>query len=156
MGLAKRTRTNLKHIRHAHADREDVHPVTQLLISLLGFIVLPWEDHETYALVKTTLDNRLCELYRQGWPEWNITCDCPTKGQKKTKTLKQLVRHIRNAASHGRIEFDSESRNLEEVTFLMEDAPSKEAPVNWRAEIRGDHLYTFCIRFTRALEHSLG
>lgn len=151
IGLAQRTRKNLQHIRHAHATEEDVHPITQLLTSLLGFIVLPWERHETSDLVKATLDSQLCELYKQGWPRWNITCDCPTKGKKKTKTLKQLVHHIRNAASHGRIAFDSESRNLEEVTFLMEDAPGKNGAVNWRAEIRGDHLYTFCIRFTTAL-----
>ena len=151
LGIAQRTRKNLQFVRRARGHRrERLHLVTQLLTSLLGLVILPWEKIEPFPF-----DIELHELRKRGWPKWNITLDCPRQEKDKTRTLKQLVYHVRNAASHGRITFDSESRDLRDVTFVIEDAPSKKAPVNWRAEVRGDYLYRFCTLFTKALEDSL-
>ena len=67
--------------------------------------------------------------------------------QGKTDTLGQLARHIRNAAAHGRITFSSDSRYLHEVVIAVEDSGDGGESINWRADINGDKLYEFCVKF---------
>ena len=42
--FARRVRKNLDYIIRKRNEGEDVHEVTQLVISLLGIIVFPWES----------------------------------------------------------------------------------------------------------------
>ena len=147
LGVARRTRTNLEFIREARRKKEDVHEVTQLYISLLGLVVLPWQRLTDQSFWGVNLD----ALAGQGWPKWRITC-----GKDETKTLKHLVRHIRNAASHGHITFSSESPSLSEVNIVMKDRRNQKEPFNWVAEITGEELYSFCLRFTEYIHSKLG
>ncbi|MGH9879275.1 MAG: HEPN family nuclease [Nitrososphaerales archaeon] len=124
-------------------ERNDVHEVTQLVLSLLGLIVFPWE-----ALALKSLESLcLSELEEDGWPRWNILLD--EKGD--TNTLGKLSWHLRNAISHRRLRFFSEDQEMDKVEIEFEDAPQK-APINWRATINAKDLKSFCDRFTKRLE----
>ena len=70
--------------------------------------------------------------------------------------LGQLAWHIRNAAAHGRITFSSDSRYLHQVTITVEDSGDQGGSINWHAEIRGDKLYDFCMRFAEHVEETIG
>ena len=146
--IARRTERNLRHIK-SEFDRkgEDsrVHVVTQLVNSLLGLVILP---RERYLEIQNE-STKLKELSTHGWPEWNVS-----KG--KADTLAELSWHVRNAAAHGRIAFSSDSRYLHEVMITVEDSPDKGKSINWRAEIKGDDLYDFCLRFATHVRETIG
>lgn len=142
MGIEKRTMINLEFVREAFDNSPDkanapVHIVTQIVNSLLGLLILPYE--RGYALLED--DTELKELYAQGWPRWDITKFPPMEPQ----TLGKLAWHLRNAASHGRYHFSSDSRDPRQVTITVKDKPmGKNRPINWRASIRAEKLYIFC------------
>jgi hypothetical protein len=147
-GFARRVRKNLDFIIKKRAEGEDVHEVTQLVTSLLGLIVFPWEDGALKHLESLCLS----ELEEEGWPRWNILLD--EKGD--TNTLGKLIWHLRNAASHRRLRFSSDRREMDKVEIEFEDAPRANAPPNWRAKINAADLKEFCDRFTRRLEELVG
>lgn len=147
-GFSKRVRKNLEFIIESRNAGEDVHEVTQLVISLLGIIVFPWEA----GALKSLESIRLSELEAKGWPRWSILLD--EKGD--TKTLGNLVRHLRNAASHRRLRFLSDDRELHNVVIEFEDALNKNSSPNWRASIIAADLKLFCNEFTKKLEDLVG
>ena len=137
-GFARRTLKNLEYIEEARRAGQDVHVVTQRVLSLLGLIVFPWEQGFG-ASIKSLNLNRLVE---EGWPRWDILAGRAT-------TLGDLVRHLRNAVAHRRLWFSSEDRDPQGVTIEFADAKTQNGPCNWRAKISADHLQTFCIRFIK-------
>lgn len=143
--FARRTRKNLNFLSDASLEGKDVHVVTQLATSLLGLIVFPWEK----LFVEQIKALRLDTLTANGWPTWSISlgaCD----------TLGDLVWHLRNAVAHGRLSFSSDSLVIEEVSIIVEDCPRKSSPPNWRAEINGQDLKTFCYMFIDLIEETIG
>ena len=146
--ITRRTQRNLEFIK-SEFDRmgeySRVHPVTQLVNSLLGIVVLP---REQYLEVRNdTTDWK--GLIEQGWPEWDVI-----KGE--AKNLGQLLCHIRNAAAHGRITYSSDSRYLDQVTITVKDSKYRGKSINWHAEIKGDKLYDFCMRFAAYVGETIG
>jgi hypothetical protein len=129
-GFARRTLKNLNFIKKA-ADDPNVHPVTQVVNSLLGLLVFPIEkEQEFYAtlskvrfqdpsnlpLIQTTLINRLSV------PSLRITkCGgCPNLGR--------FFKRVRNAISHKHLDFsgtDPDSRILADVKIILRDRPHK-------------------------------
>ena len=150
IGFAQRTRKNLEYVTAARDRGQDVHVVTHLVNSLLGIVIVPKEQYSKHDFWSVSLD----ELVRQGWPKWDITLD---DSNGKTKKLKHLVRHLRNAAAHGHFEFtgEPESRNLSEVALIVEDKPPRAQEMNWRAEIGGPELYEFCVLLADRIEESI-
>lgn len=143
LGFAERTKKNLVFIEGAFREGADVHVVTQVILSLLGLVVFPWERH-----VEIRINNvPLRELHEEGWPRWNIAVG--TSG-----TLSELVHRLRNATAHGRLTFSSESRSLDEVEISFWDSIGTAAP-HWKADINGRDLYEFCLRFTDLVEDVL-
>ena len=129
---------NLAFIEGVHSNphtKDRVHIVTQIVNSLLGLVILPYE--KGYALRKDK--EPLEKLYCQGWPRWELS----PFNTRETKTLGDLTKHLRNAAAHGRYTFDSESRDPKEVTITVKDKP-QHGPINWCASIRADKLQKFC------------
>ena len=108
-------------------------------------VILP---REQYLEVRNEATN-LGGLISQGWPEWTVS-----KG--KAETLGQLVWHIRNAAAHGHITYSSDSRYLDQVTINVEDSGDQGKSINWRAEIMGDKLYDFCMKFAVHVRETIG
>lgn len=143
LGFAERARKNLMHIEKARASGADVHEVTQIVTSVLGMIVFPWENRFVNRLRERKLD----DLYASGWPKWKISIG-------DANTLKDLVHKLRNATAHGRYQFSSDDRDPEDVHIIVEDASG--GKVNWRGEISSAELKDFCYRFLALIEDELG
>ena len=146
--FAQRVQKNLDFIIKKRGEGEDVHEVTQLVTSLLGIIVFPWEAGALHHLESLLLS----DLETKGWPRWKILLD----ENDNTKTLGRLTRHLRNAASHRHIKFSSDDREMNMVEIEFEDAKIDRSPVNWRAKINAADLKEFCRLVTNQLEELVG
>ncbi len=111
--------------------------------SLLGLVVFPWEK----GIVERFRNIGLEHLNEDGWPQWVIT-----KG--RCTTLGELTRYIRNGASHGHLQFSSDSQTLEDVTIQVSNYPPKSKDPNFVASIRAQELVLFCEKFS-VLVHGL-
>ena len=135
-GLAERAIKNLETIMRAYEVGEDVHVVTQVILSLQAIVVFPLESQSFQEIQRRPLSD-VTEL-------WKIKTDTY---KDKCVTWGSLIRHVRNAISHRRLLFSSDSRLLKEVTIEFTDIfgdKKKGIQSRWVAEIRGDCLYTFC------------
>jgi hypothetical protein len=68
-----------------------------------------------------------------------------------TKTLFKLLWHMRNAISHGLVEFSGvgpqgDSRDVKDILIEFNDRNSSESPVDWEFRIKGKDLESFCRR----------
>lgn len=147
--FARRARRNLEFIEQAASRGEDVHVVTQLTLSLLGMVVFPKEKLLLDAIKKTPLSS----LTQRGWPSWTITRDDTAK---PTRTLGDVLGHLRNAVAHGRITFTSDSPRMHEVRLLVEDKKHGHGEPHWCAEIAAPDLKTFCERFLTYIDDTIG
>jgi len=116
--------------------------VTQLINSLLGVVVFPWERTVTEGFDQTPLS----ALVLQGWPAWK------TFG-KESKTLGQLVENLRHSIAHGNIRFSSNSRVPAEVTVYVANFPIS-GPSTWEAEIQADELRQFVLKLILHIEQT--
>jgi hypothetical protein len=144
-GFAERTLKNLVHIEQTRKWPEpaDVHVVTQLILSMLGFVVIQWE--------RGTFDSQLASRFQQalntslsdfGTPALR---DMKDNYHKKCTTVRVLVRHLRNAVAHARFIFSDDSRYLEDVAIKFLDENTKTGET-WEATIDGTELRGFCVR----------
>jgi hypothetical protein len=129
-GFAKRTLKNLDFIKRAYADA-DVHPVTQVINSLLGLLVFPIEKEDAFfsALPDVTFSgtSNLPSIGRK------LIDHLPVPSLKIVKfercaDLGGFFHKVRNAISHKHIEFsgaDPDSRLLPEVTVILKDCLPK-------------------------------
>ena len=159
MGIVQRTHKNLVYMRNARKSGADIHEVTHLFNSLLGLVVIPWE-RELKGI--DVLDIEMDDLYDQDWPNIGLLLD---EYPEKTKTLKVLVRHLRNAIAHGRFRFEgigsssADSREPSEIRVIVEDlmTDSKTGDIRrWEAEVRGEDLYHFCEKFILHIKDGVG
>ena len=145
LGFAQRTRENLEFIEKASNCGHHVHFVTQLINSLLGLIVFPWERQ----IVERTKDLHLDALAQQGWPQFEVITG-------KCETLYDLLNRLRNAAAHSWITFSSDSLRLDEVEITFEDRKTKKLPPHWCACFAAQDLRTLCLRFTALIDDTIG
>ena len=144
-GFNERVRKNLKFVNSAwDSGSNEVHIVTQLIMSLLGLIVFP------YAAIVESGDSslkshKLTELSAKGWPKWTFKIG-------SSENLHDLVRHLRNATSHWGLQFSSDSRKLEDVEVRFSDRPGPQLPYNWQATINAVDLQSFVLRFADLLK----
>jgi hypothetical protein len=134
---------NFEFIEQAATTRQDdLHPVTQLVISLLGLIVFQREKNtiEFNHQLKVMNPNGL--LDSQLWNE-----------SEPSTTLKQLIDNLRHSVAHGNVEFSSESHNQHEVYITFCNKLRKGGA--WKAQVRADHLRTFCFGFKTLLEQTI-
>ena len=152
-GFAARTRRNLQLAKASFDSRKDFHVVTQLMNSLLGIVVVPWERHRREEGKQYFESGIHQDFFEKGWPNWTFT---GKEEGKESENLKDLVRNLRNAAAHGHYTFseDPDSRCLNEVTIRVGNGPLDSSP--WSYEIRGDKLYDFCIKLSEYLENPSG
>jgi hypothetical protein len=115
----------------------DVHVVTELITSLLGLIVFPYEEIRRSG---RSLDSTACM-----GTGWRFTVGSST-------TLTDLVRHLRNAISHRRLYFSSNSRELEDVEVRFHDCKNPNGPADWEATINGANLFEFVLQFADLLK----
>jgi HEPN pEK499 p136 len=142
-GFGKRTRKNLAFVASRAETGDDVHPVTQLLLSLLGLVVFPREalkymdPHplKRYSLHKLTTD---------GWPSWHYQIG-------KAHTLAQLTDKLRNSIAHRGVFFSSDSRILSEVDVTFWNRRSDNT-INWCASINAAGLRDYVERFSALID----
>jgi hypothetical protein len=136
--FAERTIKNYHYLKKAQKNQgAKIHVVTHLANSLLGLVIFPWED----KLVEKLADKALASLTTKGkkWPEWNVQ-----KGKEITSTLRDLLKHLRNAIAHRHLRFSSDSAVLREVELTVEDYKANGTELYWRASINCEDLETFC------------
>lgn len=139
--FAQRTRTNLAFIKNAFDAGEEVHVVTQLVNSLLGLVVFPWEKSFYKRAKETSLE---------GWPKWSVTLG-------KCVTLEDLIEHLRNGIAHMDIEFSSDDRQLDKVKITVRNRYKRTSIQPYReASITADRLYLFCLTFIEFLIDIVG
>lgn len=150
LGFAERTRRNLEYIEEVKAEdpTAPVHVVTQLALSLLGIVVFPYEklDKDIFAKIS---GKTIAEMKAGGWLGWSITLD---SSPAPTTTLGDLLKHVRNAAAHGGLLFNSDSTDMSEVAIVAQDKPRKKAAINWEAEIQASQLRDFCLTFLKLVD----
>jgi hypothetical protein len=140
--FALRTQKNLEHIKNSAMNNEDVHPVTQAILGLLGIVVFPWET-SAFDIVKK---RKLHCLSTTGWPKWKMS------GDRRVIELGELIYVLRNAVAHGNIEFDSDSRRPVDVTISFTNIPKGKKKSDWVGTITGDQLIEFCRCFSSAIQ----
>jgi hypothetical protein len=139
--FAERSHKTLDFIAKRAAESHDVHPVTQAVLSLLGVIVFPWETSAFDVVTR----RKLPVLSASGWPKWEMD------GSRRVIELGELIHVLRNAIAHGRIEFDSDSRDPSAVTITFSNVPEGKKAPDWVGKIAGNHLIEFCCCFTAAM-----
>jgi hypothetical protein len=139
-GFAIRTQKNLDYLMAAGDDGADVHLVTQLITSMLGLLIFPYEELKR-ASPNIFKSHALADLAADGWPTWTFSI-----GQ--SQDLDDLLRHLRNSVSHRRIRFSSESRKLQNVEIEFRDRPRGANKDNWGASLNAKHLHEFVRKFS--------
>ncbi len=143
LDFARRTKKNLDFVRSA-AKKENpteakIFEFTQLINSMLGLLVFPKEKHW-----KKYKNKRYAELIKQGWPKISSS-----EGFSDAKTLEELLRYIRDAITHGQIEFLPKGGKLNGVKLWRKN---RSGTKDWEAELSKDDLEKFTNKFIEMLE----
>jgi HEPN pEK499 p136 len=152
-GFAVRTLKNLHYVVNT-PEKEKVHVITQLVNSMEGLFVFPYEFIDKLpdgAGTRQKFEDELSKLKRRGWPNWE-------KWQfrfSRSDDVDSLLWHLRNALAHRRIYFSSDKRALSEVDVEFWDAPGRNAPVNWHVSINGEDLYKFVVAFGQSISRTI-
>tara|TARA_R110000744_G_scaffold118921_1_gene221984 strand:- start:10312 stop:10788 length:477 start_codon:yes stop_codon:yes gene_type:complete len=138
--FAKRTRLNLEAIETAKENGEDVREFTQLINSLLGLLIFPYE-HPSCTIQPTPLE----ELVKvHGWPEIKAS-----KGELKDDTLGELIRVIRHSFAHCLVEFiPNDKREVGSVRLWN----GKQPDPKWETVIGVEDLRHFVLKFANLIE----
>jgi hypothetical protein len=147
IGFGTRVRKNYEFIAKAREQEEDVHLITQLLVSLLGLLVFPYEYLRRIDQLPHAADT-LQDLRNDGWPEWTFILG-------HSVNLEDHLRYLRNALSHRRIEFTSDSRELENVDVHLWDQRKPYSDRYWEVSINAAMLRDFVFRFTSLIDTRL-
>ena len=137
LGFAFRARENLRIIEESPADKGEGHVVTQVVQSLLAFLVFPKERHFYDKLKAEPIDR----IYGGDLPFVQMI--------GTTNNMNQLLRHMRNAVAHGLITFHghgpegADSRKLEEIFIEFADRSHPNRPIDWQILIEGPKLRAF-------------
>lgn len=139
--FARRAMSNLEFVlSHSAADIQ-VHPITQIICTLLGVVVFPWE-RSAFDKIK---NKRVAAAISEGWPAWMMS-GSRIDGNKVSR-IGDLIGLVRNSISHGHVLFDSDSRLPHDVTITFENRPRGGRSSDWQGRIRADCLALFCHRF---------
>lgn len=143
-GFIQRTRTNLELVEKSYTMQSEGHLITQLVNSLLGIIVFPWE----YESLNYLKNQKMESLGLEGWPDEILKLG-------EADSVGEFIRHMRNAVAHGRITFSSDSRELNNVTLTFEDRKNNNMPVNWQVSFNGKQLRRFCEQLMDSIESAV-
>jgi hypothetical protein len=111
-GFSQRVRKNSDFISRSCEAGEDVHVVTQFVVSLLGLIVFPYAELTRTKVFPACTMKFLYEEH--GWPHFEVVRGPPIE------TLDELIRHLRNAISHYFISFEPPNeRTLTHITITF-------------------------------------
>lgn len=143
-GIAKRTLKNLEFIKQAFDRGEDVHVVTQTLNSLLGLLVFPVENEKDTKLFEYLKSKSLDPpdyflAIQQCSPDFPLVPSLKIFQFEKCKNLGDFFTRLRNAIVHRRLDFSSDSHNLDVVFITMQDKTLGK-PIDWEIRISAKDL----------------
>ena len=144
VGFAHRTLKNLRRIETAYTDNDDVHVVTQRVLSLLGVVVFPWAEGVEQNIKKLRLEG----LGPNGWPACDIFFG-------ESQTLGWLLGQLRNAVAHRRLRFTSDSPDPSNVSIEFEDRRRGNPRSHWGARISADDLKLFLEKFMELVVNTI-
>lgn len=123
--FAHRTRDNLATLRNLQEMRPDakVYEVTQLINSMLGLLVFPQQRYFDH-IPETTLG----ELESRGWPIPEVEGNYP-----QVRSLRELVRYLRNAIAHCNIEFLADAKG--QINGLRVWNTNPRGQTTWKARL---------------------
>ena len=125
--FALRTKANLRVIEALESAGLEVYEVTQLVNSLLGLLVFPQQRY-FQRIPETPLEI----LAQQGWPKPLVEGDFPS-----VRTLKDLMRYLRNAIAHFNFEYLPDERNEIQGMRVWNMHRGEE---NWSVELSLDEI----------------
>jgi hypothetical protein len=143
-GFRNRVVKNLEFIATARNTNADVHIVTELITSLLGLIVFPYQEivESEYESFK---DRQVDDLTSVNPSIWHFSIG-------SSENLHDHVRHLRNAISHRRIHFSNDDRDLARVEVRFQDRATHYSDVNWEVTVTADALKEFVCEFAALLQ----
>jgi hypothetical protein len=124
------------------------HKVTQLVLTLVGLIVLPNQNHYLEVAGSETLP----DLAEKGWPTWTISHDSSRRPGFSPDTLADLLWHLRSVVTNGRIRMTSGDRPFEEVSVYFDQQVSGGDVATWSASITAPDLRTFCVKLAGLID----
>lgn len=137
--FACRTRANLRVLRLLRDQGGEVYDVTALINSMLGLLIFPQQ-----AYVDSLPEVPLDRLLEQGWPAPRVIGSYP-----QVRSLRELVRYLRNAIAHFNIEFLSSNGTIDGiVVWNVEPRTSK---TTWKASLSLHDLDVISQRFVELL-----
>lgn len=141
LGFARRTIKNLDFIKNS-AGQSDVHLVTQVINSLLGLLVFPYEDEEnplSEVLPKAAFTSSQLSDVRDKLVSLLPIPSLKVEMFGRCKDVSDFFRRLRNAIAHKYIVFGSNSRSLPEVVvFLKDRIPG--CPYDWEISMTARDL----------------
>jgi hypothetical protein len=147
-GMAQRTIKNFQFMKQAHERGQDVHIVTQVVNSVLSLLIFPIQKEDAF-----------CELFshvplsnppdfrtvRTALPDFPSLPSLRVRQFKNCKNVRRFLKRIRNAVSHRRIDFSSESHDLDKVMIRLSDvATAKDPSIEWDISISAQDLLSLC------------
>ena len=116
--------------------------VTELINSMVGLLIIPKEQYLS-QVTNNLIDQGLL----------NKMIQCIRKDDYSDSTLKGIVKHMRNAVAHGRIEFCAEKPPLTEAPLIIHSVifkdqddikrPSKYFEIEINADLLEEFLFAF-------------
>ena len=154
--FVRRTKCNLLFIEDSVKENPDkrIYEVTQLINSLIGLVVLPFEKLKYKETPKgryyLTLPNlTIEEMVADGWEAPKVT-----EGFPKVEDLHQLVNYLRNAVAHFNIEFLVNPRTKHISGVIVENYHQNTGEMRWQAEMSIKALRDNVLRFIDLLEQA--
>jgi hypothetical protein len=141
---AQRTRKNLEFIERTVREQPEAElfEVTQLINSLLGLLVFPFERLRDQ--IPTT---SLADLRAQGWVVPEVSGDFP-----QVEDLSELVRYLRNSVAHFNLEFIADENGKIEGLHIWNVNRGRR---NWEAKIKIAELRDLTNRFLDLIQEQV-
>ncbi|MBA4420306.1 MAG: hypothetical protein C0391_04090 [Anaerolinea sp.] len=133
--FALRTLENLKTIRQIQKDHPEykIYEVTLLINSMLGLLVIPKEIF-FHRIPRLTLE----EMASDGWP-----IPRAIDGASQTKDLRELITRLRNAITHGNLQFIRDDKGeIESVIAEDFNRYNELAGGSWKIHLTLEELET--------------
>jgi HEPN pEK499 p136 len=141
--LLRRTLFNLEYIEERKAP-EGPFETTQLINSFLAGLAHPWERWR-----EEISDMSIEEAERKGWP----TLATGRTSDRKARTLKELIRLMRNGLAHGNIELVPRSHEI--YALHIWNVP-KNGQRDWGVTVTVNQMRQFLLRLAELFELHFG
>lgn len=139
--FTERTKMNLTYIEEMVNKNPalGIYEITQLINSLLGLLVFPFEEYKRENLIIP--DKTIDTMEAEGWKVPKVVGDFP-----QVQDLKELIRYLRNSVAHFNIKFLTDENQQISGLKVWNINPKTEI-MYWNAELSVSDLRDNVFRF---------